>query len=122
MNKYEKLFQEIYKMTKDGSITWKLISKDSNAQIVFNSNLVFRQFESKMVKNEDEYKILFVEKKAIEPDYDYLEKYWPEVLILNDGELIASLGDSIIEKSELISLVELIESKSDKAKKLFNQD
>ncbi|HEY8272845.1 MAG TPA: hypothetical protein VIG33_18270 [Pseudobdellovibrionaceae bacterium] len=121
MNKYEKLFQEIYEMTKGGDLKWKLISRNAHSDIIFNPSLVFRQFESRMVRDGDEYKVLFVEKKSAEPDYDYLEKYWPEVVVLCDGELIASLGDSVIERQNLISLMELIESKSDKAKKLFKE-
>lgn len=74
-----------------------------------------------MIRDDEEYTVLFVEKKSPEPDYDYLEKYWPEVLVLDDGELIASLNDSIIERQNLINLMELVESKSDKAKKLFKE-
>jgi hypothetical protein len=122
MNKYDKLFREILSLTRDGTLKWKLLTRAANDHIIFNPMLVFRQFEARMLKSDETYKLLFVEKKSVDAEYDGLEKYSPELLVLHDGELIVTLTDSVIERSELVRLLELIEPKSDKARKLFGEE
>lgn len=120
MNKYEKLFAEILSQTKAGVLKWKQVSKQSNSEVIFNPNLIWRQFSTEFIREGNVFTLLLVEKKYEDPDYDFAyEKYYPELLVLDEGELIATLGDSIIERADMIALVNLIEAKSDKAKKLF---
>lgn len=123
MNKYERLFQEIVDATKAGKLTWKQLSKRANSDVIFNQNLVFRQFSSQLVRGDFEFTVLFVEKKHQDVDSDFAyERYLPEILILDGGELIASITDSVIDRGEMIKLAELVESKSDKSKKLFEPE
>jgi len=118
MNKYEFLFKEIFDATKDGKLKWKQTDKRANADIIFSPNTVFRQFSSKLIKGDDEFTLLFVEKKHEDPEL-FFDRYYPELLVLSEGELVTTLTDSIIEKSEMMKLADLLETKSDKAHALF---
>jgi len=120
MNKYEELFREIFISTKNGLMQWKQTKRDSNYEIVFSPNTVFRQFVSTLRRGDTEYKVLLLEKKFDDPEHDFAyQRYAPEVLIVDEGELIASLTDSVIDRSDLVSLAGIVESRSDKARKLF---
>lgn len=119
MNKYEKLFKSIYDQTESHEIKWRLISKDAHSELIFNPNLVFRQFSGKFVKGDDTFEVVFVEKKA---DFDFpYEKYIPEILIIDeDNELLVTLTDSMIDRSEMMQLLGLIEERNDRTSKLFD--
>jgi hypothetical protein len=120
MNKYEKLFAEIYSQTKAGTLKWKQLRRQANSDLIFNPNLVWRQFAADFERDENAFTIILVEKKYDDPDFDFAyEKYSPELLVVDDGELVATISDSIIERTDMIRLANLIEIKSDKAKKLF---
>lgn len=120
MNKYEKLFFEILLKTKDETLKWRQIRKQSNSELVFNPSLIWRQFSADFVRDGATFTLLLVEKKHEDPDYDFAyEKYSLELLVIDEGELVATISDSIIERTDMIALASLIESKSDKAKKLF---
>ncbi len=123
MNKYERLFNEILEDTKNGKLKWKLVSKRSNADIIFNPYLVFRQFSSQLIRDDTEYELLLVEKKFVDPDDDFflLDRYALELLILEQDELVTCMTESVIERKDMLKLVDLVETKSDKAKKLFSQ-
>lgn len=122
MNKYEKLFAQVFAATQQGGLEWKQIKKWENATVIFNPNTVFRQFSSQLDIDGTIFTVLLVEKKHEDPEYEFSrEKYVPEVLILHEGELVVSITDSIISTDKLIQLVGLVESKSDKSKKLFGQ-
>ncbi len=122
MNKYEKLFRSIHEQTETKKIKWKQISKTAHSELIFNSNLVFRQFSGKYEKGDDTFEVLFVEKKTDVPEYDFVyEKYAPEILIIDeDKELLVTLTDSMIDKSEMMRLVQIIEENNDRASKLFD--
>lgn len=122
MNKYELLFDEIVKQTKSGKLHWKQVRRGSNSDLIFNPNLVFRQFETTFDRGGNEFKILLLERKFEDPEHDFVyEKYIPELLVIDeDGELIATLTDSLIERADMIRLANAVETKSDKAKKLFD--
>ncbi|MGC4077986.1 MAG: hypothetical protein QM702_13345 [Rubrivivax sp.] len=124
MNKYEALFDEILRKTRNGKLHWKQIRRGSNAELIFNPNLVYRQFATNFERSGNQFKLLLLEKKFDDPEHDFVyEKYLPEILVVDeDGELIATLSDSLIERSEMIRLASLVETKSDKASKLFDSD
>lgn len=120
MNKYEKLFAEIYSQTKAGTLKWKQLRRQANSDLIFNPNLVWRQFAADFERDENTFTIILVEKKYEDPDFDLsYEKYAPELLVIDEGELVATISDSVIEKNDMIRLSNLVEMKSDKAKKLF---
>jgi hypothetical protein len=120
MNKYEILFAEILKQTKGGDLHWKQSRRQANSDLIFNPGLVFRQFTADFKRAGHEYRLLLVEKKYDDPDHDFaFEKYMSELLILDGGELITTLTDSVIERSQLIQLTNIVETNSDKANKLF---
>lgn len=119
MNKYETFFFDVLSKTKSNDLKWTLEKRASHSGIIFNPSDVFRQFSANYEKDGDRYKLLFVEKKTPFAEYNFKEKYFPELLVIEDGELIFTMGDSLIELSDLIRLMEEIEKKSDKAKKLF---
>lgn len=121
MNKYEALFKEISALTKNGGISWSQISRSANSDLIFNSSSVFRQFKSKMEKSGNTYVIYFIEKKRPDPEYDFeIDKYSPEILVVDDqNELVAMLSDSIIDRHDLYQFAGTVESKSDRASKLF---
>jgi len=120
MNKYEMLFNEILDKTISGAIQWCQINKSSHSGIIFNPSLVFRQYEASYSRHGADYTLLVVEKKYDDPEHDYqLEKYFPELLILSDDELVTSLTDSVIDRSDFFKLIDAIEIRNEKAKKLF---
>lgn len=123
MNKYEKLFNEILSQTKSGEMSWKQVRKQSNSELIFNPNLIWRQFTADLVRDTNRFTLLFVEKKYEDPAYDFTyEKYSPELLILHEGELIVTLSDSVIDMSDMITLANIVEKTSDKAKLLFEKN
>jgi len=122
MNKYEMLFKEILDRTRDGKLKWKQLNKRANSEVIFNPNLVFRQFSSQLIRDDTEYELLLVEKKFVDPDDDFLlDRYALELLILEQDELVTCMTESVIERKDMMKLVDLVETKSDKAKKLFSQ-
>lgn len=121
MNKYEILFEEINSQTKNGTLKWKQVAKGSNSALIFNSNLVYRQFSCQFTRGEDEFTVIFVEKKYEDPESDFAyEKYLPEIIVVEGDELVAEITESVIEGSDMRKLARLIESKSDKSVKLFS--
>jgi hypothetical protein len=101
-------------------LTWKQLNKRDNSDVIFNSNFVFRQFSSQLVRDGSEFTVLLVEKKHEAPDFFFsYQRYAPEILILEGGELIAAITDSIIERSELMKHADLVPSKSDRFQRLL---
>lgn len=121
MNKYEKLFKSILDKTKSKDIKWKQINKTAHSDLIFNPNLVFRQFSGLYQKGESIFQVIFVEKKMDDPEHDFAyEKYAPELLVIDeDNELLVTLTDSIINKTEMIELMTLLENKNERSKVLF---
>ena len=120
MNKYERFFNQVLAETRDGKLKWQQLDKRSNADVIFNPNLVYRQYSSQLMKDGVEFTVLLVEKKFDDPDFEFpLESYIPELLALDHGELITSITDSVVSKSEMRKLANLVQAKNDKATKLF---
>ncbi|MDY0956247.1 hypothetical protein SOM22_16840 [Stenotrophomonas rhizophila] len=121
MNKYEMLFDDIVLKTDQGAITWKQVRKDAHSDLIFNASRAFRQYSGNYERDGQNYEVIIVEKKADDPDHDYAyERYMPELLVVDGNELLVTLTDSVIEKSQLIELVKEVELKNDKVKKLFS--
>lgn len=123
MNKYEKLFVEILKKTKDGSLHWKQLRRHANSELIFNANHVFRQFSASFERGDETYVLFLIEKKYSDPAFDFeFDKYRPEILIVDEhGELVTTLTDSVIELQDMIRLADLVEASSDKSANLFGQ-
>jgi hypothetical protein len=120
MNKYEVLFQEILQKTQIGQIVWRQVRKNLNSDLIFNPNLVFRQFEGSFERGGEEYTLLLLEKKYEDPEQDFVfDRYVPELLVVSEGELVATMSDSVIDRASLSRLASLVETRSDKASKLF---
>ena len=124
MNKYETLFDEIVRQTKAKRLSWKQIRRNSNSDLIFNPSLVFRQFSTTFERAGNDFTLLLLEKKYDDPEHDFaFEKYLPELLVIDhDGELVATITDSVIERSDMIRLANLVETLSDKANKLFDTE
>jgi len=121
VNKYEKIFKDIVDKTSLNEIEWKQTSKSAHSDLIFNPDMTFRQYTGEYKKGENTYEVVFVEKKYDDPIHDFAyQAYRPEILIIDDNnELLVTLTDSIIEKSALSDLVNDIEDKNDRVKKLF---
>jgi hypothetical protein len=122
MNKYETLFDDIIQQTKSRELHWKQLRRNANSDLIFNPHLVFRQFAADFARGEHNFKLLLIEKKYEDPEHDFAyEKYMPEVLVVDDeGELVTTLTDSVIERSDMLRLADMVETRSDKAANLFN--
>lgn len=122
MNKYEKLFADIATKTFSNELKWKQISKSAHSDLIFNSDMSFRQYSGKYVKGGESYEVVFVEKKGDDPAHDFqFQKYIPELLVIDsNNELIVTLTDSVIEKTDLVDLVRTIEEQNDRVSKLFD--
>ncbi|NOQ35913.1 MAG: hypothetical protein GQ569_08455 [Methylococcaceae bacterium] len=121
MNKYEKLFQSIFDKTKNKDIKWKQINKTAHSDLIFNPNLVFRQFSGSFQKGKGIFEVIFIEKKMDDPEHHFTyQKYSPELLVIDeDNELLVTLTDSIIDKNQMIELMSLLENKNERARVLF---
>lgn len=123
MNRYQRFFDEILRKTKSKEILWRQIHRRENSELIFNHNLVFRQFSAPLKDSDDAYKILLVEKKYDDPEEETLfEKYDPELIITDENGVVATLTDSVIDRSKIIELASLVELRNDKAQKLFGDD
>lgn len=122
MNKYEKLFAEIAEKTEKNEIEWKQVKKSAHADLIFNSDMVFRQYSGELKKGNDTYEVVFLEKKTDDPVHDFAyQRYIPEIMIIDDkNELLVTITDSVIEKDDMLGLVQAIEEKNDRVKKLFD--
>lgn len=117
MNKYEELYKEILTETRSGQMSWKQERKDAYPNVVLNSNYVRRLFSANFQRDGDDYVVLLTEKKYEDPEFDLaFERFKIELLVLDEGELIIALDDSTIDVS---TLADLVETKSDRARKLF---
>jgi hypothetical protein len=121
MNKYEALFHDILERTRLRELNWKQLRRGAHSDVIFNPNLVFRQFSAEFPRDGENFALLLVEKKYEDPEHDFaFEKYVPEILIMDEeGELITTLTDSVIERRDLMRLADMVEAGSDKASKLF---
>lgn len=62
----------------------------------------------------------YSERKYEDADYEAPnEKYEPELLVIEEGELVTTLNDSTVGRQDLIRLLRLVETKTDRATKLF---
>ncbi len=122
MNKYEKLFAEIAEKTEKNEIEWKQVKKSAHADLIFNPDMVFRQYSGELKKGNDTYEVVLVEKKTDDPVHDFAyQRYIPEIMIIDDkNELLVTITDSVIEKEDMLCLVQTIEEKNDRVKKLFD--
>jgi hypothetical protein len=121
VNKYEALFDEIIRLTSSNALTWKQVSRHAHAELIFNPNLVFRQFAADFLRNGKNFKVLLIEKKIDDPEHDFAyEKRAPEVLVMDEeGELVTTLTDSVIERADMLRLADMVETRSDNATRLF---
>lgn len=122
MNKYETLFDEIINQTRARSLNWKQVRRHENSELIFDPNLVFRQFSADFPRNGANFKLLLIEKKYDDPEDDFAyARFAPEILVVDDeGELVATLTDSVIERADMLRLVDMVETRNDKASKLFD--
>jgi len=65
--------------------------------------------------------LLLVEKKFEESDFGFTySRLMPEVLVLEDGELVTSLSDGRIERKYVLRLLDMVQVRNDKARKLLD--
>lgn len=121
MNKYEALFDEILKRTESHSLQWRRIPRHANSDLIFDAVTVFRQSSADFERTGSKFKLLLVEKKVDDPEYDFIyQRYLPELLVLDDaGELVTTLSFPVIARSDLVRLAEMLEEQSEKSAKLF---
>lgn len=125
MNEYEVLFQEIVEQTKSYSLHWRQLNRRENADLILNATQVVRQFAADFARGGSHYTLLLVEKKDDDALFDPFfqsapyQRSAPQILVLDDGELITTLTDSMIERAELLRLMGMVERRSDKVRKLF---
>jgi len=120
MNKYEQLFDEILSQAQSGRLKWKQLRRQANSDIIFDPCLVYRQYSAELQREGGEFTVLLVEKKYDDPESDFAyQRRIPELLILDEGELVTRITDSIIERTDMYKLINIVETRSDKAQKLF---
>lgn len=121
MNKYEILFNDIFQQTKNNSLRWRQVPRNTNAELIFNPHLVFRQFSADFPRSGGRFKLFLLEKKYADPEYGFAyEKYVPEILIVDDqDELVTTLTDAVIEHKDMTRLADMVETRNDNAAKLF---
>jgi len=120
MNKYEQLFDEILSQAQSGRLKWKQLRRQANSDIIFDPSLVYRQYSAELQREGGEFTVLLVEKKYDDPESDFAyQRRIPELLILDEGELVTRITDSIIERTDMYKLINIVETRSDKAQKLF---
>jgi len=120
MNKYEVLFQEIMEQTQAKSLLWRQLNRHENSDLILNSHAVVRQFMADFARGGNSFTLLLVEKKYEESDFGFTYyRLAPEVLVLEDGELVTTLTDALIERKYMLRLLGMVQVHNDKARKLF---
>lgn len=122
MDKYEQLFDEIYKQTKDGALKWEIEHSDSFEKFVFQSGFIASLYSSEFSKNDKKYTVLFAEKHMphMGGDWDGLaQDYYPELYFLTRKGIAFVLDQRYVEIEELSKLGELIRENNEESKSLF---
>jgi uncharacterized lipoprotein YehR (DUF1307 family) len=121
MNKYEVLFDEILKQTEMRTLKWKQLRRYANTDLIFDAQKVFRQYEADFARGGYSFKIVLVEKKYDMEDVDFtFDERKLQLLVLDeDGELITTLTDAVIDPKKMLRLAGMVETRNDGAGKLF---
>lgn len=120
MSKETALFSKIVSNTDAGKLNWKLARRDRYSDLVFQPKQVFRIFETKYTKDDDDYTVLLVEKKYDDPEWDFsVERYRPELYFIYDGGIVLVIDEDAVDMNQLIRLVKTVEVSTDRAKRLL---
>lgn len=119
MNNYESLFYEILTLTRSEQLCWHQIGRKENAEIILNPHLVIRQFASDMRLEGNVLGLLLLERRHLYNEEDFfiepLEERRAELLVLAEGELIASLTEMSVRLARMMELLDLAIDQSNRS-------
>ena len=119
MNQYETLLHDIVEQTKTGQIQWTRIPRRVNAELSVNPTGVFPEFSAQFAKGDDIFTLLLREKTYGPAHSEHLSgNYVPEVLIVDNGEVLVSLSDWLVPRADLIGLMRLVDTTTPNVNKL----
>jgi hypothetical protein len=122
MDRYDRIIRDIQQRTDDEAIHWKVVNVDRYSSVLMNTFRVIRAFAADYPVGEKKYDLLFVERKV---DYhddfgDSTEGYGFELVVLDeDGQLVLSLYEGVVDRDDLLKLSGLIDEHNDRVKGFF---
>lgn len=119
MNRYELLFKEIVDQTDAGLIRWKEVGRRADIEIFYRHGEVFGQFEAEFSRGAAKYQLILVERMVEDLERDF-PKYVPEVLVMDQGEILATLSDAVIDRRELLQFAKTVRGLSEYHNRLFD--
>ena len=120
MSSTQSLFRKVVQATDAGTMKWKIVPRTAYSEVIFQPSYVFRIFESKFQKDEDDYVVLLVEKKYDDPEWDFdVERYRPELHFLYEGSIVLTIDEDEVDLIKLVRFAKTVESSTDRAKKLL---
>lgn len=119
MNRYELLFKEIADQTDAGLIRWKEVGRRADIEIFYRHGEVFGQFEAEFSRGAAKYQLILVERMVEDLERDF-PKYVPEVLVMDQGEILATLSDAVIDRRELLQFAKTVRGLSEYHNRLFD--
>ncbi len=123
MDQYDRIIDDVRRKTDDEVVRWKVVNADRHSDILLNSYRVVRAFHADYTVGVNKYDLLFVQRK-INPDDDfgdYSEGYAFELFVLDDddGEIVFTLREGVVDRDDLLRLSGSIEAHNDRAKRFF---
>jgi hypothetical protein len=113
---YSSAINTIIADTNNKSIVWCNENPQSHQDIIFNYNFAYKAYGCNYIRNGQEVKLLFVEKKFPDQHSDFadvVETYFPELIIRHGNAVIGVLDENNSNKDDLIRLAGAIESNNE---------
>lgn len=121
MSNEQAVFNDIAKKTADDQLSWTIVNSQYASGLIFQPAAVYRIFKADYLRGpSDLYEVLLIEKKFPDPDWDFsIEKYKVELAFIQNGVLVATIDEYVIDFNQLVGLARTVEGKSVQARKLF---
>jgi hypothetical protein len=120
MDQFDRIIFDIRRKTSDEELDWKIVPPASVSRIVLNPDRVVRAYSADYPVQERIYPLVFVERR-VELFDGYSSPYESldfEVFVLDsdDGEVVLTLYDGVVDRDDLVKLSGLIKTHNDRAK------
>jgi hypothetical protein len=122
MNRFDRVIQDIQQKTANAELKWVIVSPGRFERVLIEPDRVLRAAAADYDLGGKKFLLLFAEKKA-----DYFDDFGGvregrdfQLLILDqDGEIVLSFFDGVVDRDDLIKLAALIDDHNDRAREFF---
>ena len=123
MDRYDRFLADIILKTRKEELRWQPVPLGRYSDYIVQNQFVYQVFRSDFEKKACEYVLLFVNKKVptIIDDLNTLwDEFHSELLVIEDGALIITLGEEYVNTRALSELRDEIEARNTSAERLFD--